>query len=150
MTGRRGCCRQNIASTSQASVAVYFVVDVCSEELVSLVTEVLGIVSQMEGSVEPLAHDESLSALGVKLFLSQGLQHNEGVEGNEGTGVSPHREDSGSHDVGAVVFLQVQHVGSGEGGAGEEGNFCDTLGVVESVDNSFVLLPVVVIHFKLC
>ena len=126
------------------------VVVVCSEELVSLVTEVLGIVSQMVGSVEPFTHDESLSALSVNLVLSERLQHDKGVQKHEGTGVSPHREDSGSHHVGAVVFLQVQHVGSGEDGAGEEGNFCDTLGVVESVDNSFVLLPVVVIHFKLC
>ena len=126
------------------------VVVVCSEELVSLVTEVLGIVSQMVGSVEPFTHDESLSALSVNLVLSERLQHDKGVQKHEGTGVSPHGQDSGSHDVGAIVLLQVERVGCGEHATGEECDFSDALSVVESVDDSFVLLPVVVIHFKLC
>ena len=121
-----------------------------SEELVSLVTEVLGVISEMVGGVEPLAHDESLSELHVQLIGSEGLEHDEGVEGHKASGVHPDGEDSASHDVGAVVFLQVQHVGCGEDRAEEEADLSDTLGVVASVDDSLVLLPVVVIHFKLC
>ena len=109
--------------------------------------ELLSVFIQMEGGVEELAHDESLPELRDDLLLpSEGLHHHEGVQSHKRARVEPNGQESGSHDAGAVVLLEVEHVSSSEGGAEEEGNLSDTLGVVESVDDSFVLLPVVVIH----
>ena len=113
--------------------------------------EFLGIISEMESGVKEFTHNETFTGLGFDLISSEGLEHDEGVKGDKSSRVEPDGKNSSSHLVNTVVFivfLQVKHVHGGQRRAGEKGDFCDSLGVIHSVDDSLVLLPVVVIHSK--
>ena len=100
----------------------------------------------MVEGVEPLAHKHALAHLHLNFLLAQRLQEHEANRCVEGSCVRPAGEKSGAHERSKVAFLDVEHVGGGEDGAGEVSGLNDALGVVESIDNGPVDLPVVVIH----
>ena len=122
--------------------------DLRSDNRVQLMAEFLGIISEMESGVKEFTHNETFTGLGFDLISSEGLEHDEGVKGDKSSSVHPDGKNSSSHLVNTVVFLQVKHVHGGQRRAEEKADFCDSLGVIHSVDDSLVLLPVVVIHSK--
>lgn len=96
--------------------------------------------------VEPLAHELSLSPLNCDLVLGEGSEENEQADGVDAGPVGPDLGDAGSHQVGEVVLIDVQHAYGG-GAQGEQSSAAkDSLRVVESIHNSLVLLPLVCLH----
>lgn len=106
------------------------------------------VLVQVEGGVEPLAHDEPLFDLEVDFFRAEGFEKDKGDKHTEGNTVHPNGHNAGAHGVGEVALPYVKQVGRGEAGCAEEIAFPKTLSVVESVDDSFILRPGVRIHDK--
>ena len=96
--------------------------------------------------VEPLAHGDALVDLDLDLLGTERLEHHEGDGGVEGGGVQPAGEQTLAHHRSEVALLDVEHVSGSEEGAETVSALNGALGVVESVDNGLVELPVVVIH----
>ena len=69
---------------------------------------------QVEGGVEPLAHDESLSHLEVDLVSVQGLEEDEGDESAERNAVHPDGQKAGAAGVYEVALSDVEQIGSCE------------------------------------
>ena len=100
----------------------------------------------MVDRVEPLAHVDAFLDLLFDLILTEGLQEQEADCSVEGSCVQPAWKKSLAHDRGEVALLDVKHVCGGEESAGTVSGLNHALRVVESVDNSLVDLPIVVIH----
>ena len=102
----------------------------------------------MESGVEVLAHNLSLVPLSRDLFLSEGLEHDKGDNKVDGGPVSPGGSNASSNNVGLVSESHVKKVSSGKH-TGEEGSGGEnSLGVVHSIDDSSVLLPLVCVHLE--
>ena len=104
------------------------------------------VLVQVEGGVKPLAHDESLSHLEVDLVSVQGLKEDEGDESAERNAVHPDGQKAGAAGVYEVALSDVEQIGSCETWGAEKIGFPKTLGVVESVNDSLIQLPRVLIH----
>ena len=104
------------------------------------------VILKMVDRVKPLAHAETFLDLLLDLILTKGLQEQEADCSVEGSCVQPNGKKSLAHDWSEVALLDVKHVGGGEECAGTVGGLNHALRVVESVDNSLVDLPIVVIH----
>lgn len=101
---------------------------------------------EMIERVEPLAHDLSLSPLDCDLVLGEGSEENEQADGVDSGPVGPDLGDAGSHQVGEVVLIDVQHAYGGGARSEESSAAQDSFRVVESIYNSLVLLPLVCLH----
>ena len=107
---------------------------------------VLLVLVQVEGGVKPLAHNESLLDLEVNFFRAEGLQKDEGDKHAEGSPVHPDWHNAGAHGICEVALPYVKQVGGGEARCSEKIAFPKALSVVESVNDSFILRPGVLIH----
>ena len=101
---------------------------------------------QVESGVEVLAHDLSLVPLSGDLVGSERFEHNESNDNVGDSPVHPGGSDTGSDDGGLVAELNVEEVSSGEHTGEEGGGGENALSVVHSIDDSLVLLPLVLIH----
>ena len=102
----------------------------------------------MEERVEPLAHDLALSPLNLDLLLGEGSQKNEEADSVADGPVGPHLGDASLHLAGEVVLINIEQVGCGVEASEEGRGSQDTLAVVQAINNSLVLLPLVGLHFS--
>ena len=97
-------------------------------------------------SVKPFAHILALSPLLCDFILGQGSQENEESHSVDGSPVGPNARDSGSHDISEVALLDVEQVNSCGASSHQGGALDASLAVVEPVNNSLILLPLVCFH----
>ena len=110
----------------------------------SLSLLLLDWVKMVEG-VEVLAHGESLLPLDRHLFLREGSQEHEDGDGVEDGPVLESWHDSGSHDISEEALVHVEQVGGREEASKKRGGEEHSLGVVHSIADSLVMLPLVII-----
>ena len=102
----------------------------------------------MVESVEPLAHDQSLSPLDGHLLFGQWSQEN-GWHDEVGEGpVLDDWHESSSADISEEASLDEHHIESNKGYGSEGGGLDDLFGVVHSVNYCFVFLPSVFFHIR--
>jgi hypothetical protein len=98
--------------------------------------------------VEVLAHDHSLSPLLLDLALLERFEEH-GDDHDVSDGIELHGgKDSSSCNISEVVVSDEDHVCSGEHTAKQGGSGEYSLGVVHSLDDCLVLLPLVGVHMK--
>ena len=100
----------------------------------------------MESRVEPFTHDETFLQLHIDLRLLQRRKQDESDECVKADNFTPDGHESRLHCVGEVVLADELHVGPSVEASREEGGFPETLSVVETVNDSVVLLPLVGVH----
>lgn len=100
----------------------------------------------MEESVQVLAHDHSLSPLDGHLLLGQWSEEHEDDDGVDDSPVSDGHWNSCSGSRGEVVVSDEGRVGNDRESCGDGGASETSLRVIHPVNNSLVLLPLVVIH----
>ena len=98
------------------------------------------------GGCEPFAHVDSLVHLVLNLFGAEGFDHDEGANEVECRGVRPDRRDSRSHEVGEVASFDEVEVGGGVERREAPGGHPNSFGVVQSINDGLVQLPLVGIH----
>ena len=100
----------------------------------------------MVNRIEPFAHVYALSELDLNFLLTKRLEEHEANHTVEGGRIHPAWKKSSAHEWCKVALLDVEHVCHREHRAEAPSCLTDALCVVESVDNCFVDLPVIVIH----
>ena len=103
----------------------------------------------MEKRVEPFTHSESLSPLDLNLILGKGSQQHKQCKGVEYGPVGPNAGNASAHFINKILLLDKEHVCSSVAKGKNGGALKDSFAVVESVNNSLVLLPLVCLHFLL-
>ena len=100
----------------------------------------------MVDGVEPFAHHPAFFHLDSDLLGAERLEQHASDSNIKCSGVQPDGKKSPAHDRCKVALFDVEHVGSCEGCSDEVCGFAETLSVVKSIDDSLILLPIVVIH----
>ena len=103
----------------------------------------------MVDGVEPFAHVPSLSKLRLDLLGAERFDKHAADDSIKASGIDPARSYSLSHQWSEISLLDIQRIGQSKEEAEAPGSLADLLSVIESVDNSLVLLPIVVIHSSL-
>ena len=101
---------------------------------------------KMEHGEEPFAHENALLDLLIDLLFAERLAKDKSHSEVESCGGCPAWKQSLTTGGSKVSLSHVEQVSSSETCASKVGCFPDTLSVVESQDDSLVLLPLVVIH----
>jgi len=100
----------------------------------------------MVKSVEVLAHVDSLFPLKLHLILGErSEEHGNGDSVDDGPPLEGWH-NSGSTSISEESLVHVEEVGRGKETCEQCGHDKCSLGVVHSIDDSFVLLPLVIIH----